>query len=122
MAVNPQSGALLGRRGRLELEEVLACLVVDGYVSGEDAKRARASARGGKTAIELNPLVLIANAKLENRRDPGRPLSLEGLTEWLAGKADLPYLKIDPMKINVAGLSNGVASQKAIAAPRDTWD
>ena len=113
MAVNPQSGALLGRRGRLELEEVLASLVVDGYVSGEDAKRARAGARGGKTAIELNPLVVIANAKLENRRDPGRPLSLEGLTEWLAGKADLPYLKIDPMKINVAQVTQVVSSAYA---------
>ncbi|GAA0901945.1 GspE/PulE family protein [Rothia nasimurium] len=113
MAVNPQSGALLGRRGRLELEEVLASLVVDGYLSGEDAKRARTSARGGKTAIELNPLVVIANAKAENRRDPGRPLSLEGLVEWLAGKAELPYLKIDPMKINVAQVTQVVSSAYA---------
>lgn len=113
MAVNPQSGALLGRRGRLELEEVLASLVVDGYIGGDDAKRARAGARGGKTAIELNPLVLIANARLDNLRDPGRPLSLEGLVEWLAGKAALPYLKIDPMKVNVAQVTQVVSSAYA---------
>lgn len=113
MAVNPQSGALLGRRGRLELEEVLASLVVDGYIGGDDAKRARVAARGGKTAIELNPLVLIANARLDNLRDPGRPLSLEGLVEWLAGKADLPYLKIDPMKVNVAQVTQVVSSAYA---------
>jgi general secretion pathway protein E len=113
MAVNPQTGALLGRRGRLELDEVLASLVVDGYLTGEDAKRVRMGSRSGKSAVELHPLVLIANSKVENRRDTGRPLSLEGLVEWLAGKADLPYLKIDPMKVNVAQVTQAVSSAYA---------
>jgi general secretion pathway protein E len=113
MAVNPQHGALLGRRGRLELDEVLASLVVDGYLTGEDAKRVRMGSKSGKTAIELHPLVVIANVKLENRRDPGRPLSLENLVEWLAGKADLPYLKIDPMKVNVAQVTQVVSNAYA---------
>ncbi len=113
MAVNPQPGALLGRRGRLELDEVLASLVVDGYLTGEDAKRVRMSSRSGKSAIELHPLVLVANSKLENRREAGRPLSLETLMEWLAGKADLPYLKIDPMKVNVAQVTQVVSSAYA---------
>ncbi|MET0936954.1 MAG: GspE/PulE family protein, partial [Luteibacter sp.] len=113
MAVNPQHGALLGRRGRLELDEVLASLVVDGYLTGEDAKRVRMGSKSGKTAIELHPLVVIANVKLENRREPGRPLSLEMLMEWLAGKADLPYLKIDPMKVNVAQVTQVVSNAYA---------
>src|ERR1700750_3212685 len=83
MAVNPQHAAVLGRRARLELDEVLASLVVDGYLTGEDAKRVRMGSRSGKTAIELHPLVVIANAKPENRRDAGRPLTLEGLMEWI---------------------------------------
>jgi general secretion pathway protein E len=113
MAVNPQHGALLGRRARLELDEVLASLVVDGYLTGEDAKRVRMSSKSGKTAIELYPLVVVANAKVDNRREPGRPLSLEGLMEWLAGKADLPYMKIDPMKVNVAQVTQVVSSAYA---------
>jgi general secretion pathway protein E len=113
MVANPQHGALLGRRGRLELDEVLASLVVDGHLTGEDAKRVRMGSKSGKTAIELHPLVVIANAKVENRRDTGRPLSLEGLMEWLAGKADLDYLKIDPMKVNVAQVTQVVSSAYA---------
>ncbi|MGN6093322.1 MAG: GspE/PulE family protein, partial [Luteibacter jiangsuensis] len=113
MAVNPQPGALLGRRGRLELDEVLASLVVDGYLAGEDAKRVRMGSRSGKSAIELHPMVLVANAKLENRRDPGRPLSLETLMEWLAGQAGRPNLKIDPMKVNVAQAPQAVSSAYA---------
>ena len=87
--------------------------MVDGYITADDARRVRAGSRSGKTAIELHPLVVIANVKLENLRDPGRPLSLEGLMEWLAGKAELPYLKIDPMKVNVAQVTQVVSSAYA---------
>jgi general secretion pathway protein E len=38
MAASPQIASLLGRRGRLELDEVLAALVVDGYALAEDAR------------------------------------------------------------------------------------
>ncbi|RDS84342.1 GspE/PulE family protein [Dyella psychrodurans] len=109
MAATPQIASLLGRRGRLALDDVLAALVVDGHLSADDAKQLRLGNRAGRNAVELNPLVVIANAKLVNQRDPARPLSLEGLTEWLAGHANLPYLKIDPMKINVAAVTQVVS-------------
>ncbi|MDQ7998073.1 MAG: GspE/PulE family protein [Luteibacter sp.] len=113
MAVNPQHAALLGRRGRLELDEVLASLMVDGYLGAEDAKRVRMGSRSGKSAIELHPLVVVSSAKVDNAREPGRPLSLEVLVEWLAGKADLDYMKVDPMKVNVAQVTQVVSSAYA---------
>lgn len=109
MVALPQSTSLLGRRGRLALDELLATLVVDGYLLADDAKQVRMGARSGRTTVELHPLVVIANAKLPNQRVPGRPLSLEGLTEWLAAQAGLPYLKIDPMKINAAAVTQVVS-------------
>jgi general secretion pathway protein E len=109
MAVSPQIASLLGRRGRLELDDMLAALVVDGYLLGDDAKQVRMGARAGRATVELHPLVLIANAKMVNQRDPGRPLRLETLTEWLAGHAGLPYLKIDPMKINAGSVTQVVS-------------
>jgi general secretion pathway protein E len=109
MAASPQIASQLGRRGRLGLDDVLAALVVDGCVSAEDARQVRMGHRAGRSTVELHPLVVIANAKLPNQRDPGRPLSLEGLTEWLATHAGLPYLKIDPMKINVAAVTQVVS-------------
>ncbi|MDE2249407.1 MAG: type II/IV secretion system protein [Xanthomonadaceae bacterium] len=109
MAASPEIASLLGRRGRLELDELLAALVVDGYLFAEDAKQVRMGARAGRSTVELHPLVLIANARLANQHEPGRPLSLEALTEWLAGHAGLPYLKIDPMKINVAAVTQVVS-------------
>ena len=109
MSASPQSSSLLGRRGRLGLDEVLAALVVDGYLAADDAREVRMGSRAGRSTVELHPLVVIANAKLPNRREPGRPLSLEMLTEWLATQADLPYLKIDPMKVNVAAVTQTVS-------------
>ncbi|WP_266158457.1 GspE/PulE family protein [Dyella silvatica] len=109
MVALPHSTSLLGRRGRLALDELLASLVVDGYLLAEDAKQVRMGARSGRTTVELHPLVVIANAKLPNQRVPGRPLSLEGLTEWLAAQSGLPYLKIDPMKINAAAVTQVVS-------------
>ena len=106
---NPVAIAPLGRRGRLELEEVLAALLVDGLLDVEDARRVRTASRAGKKALELHPLVLIANARVADQRTPERPLSLEVLTHWLADKARLPYLKIDPMKIDVAAVTQVVS-------------
>jgi general secretion pathway protein E len=109
MAASAQIATLLGSRGRLQLDDVLAALVVDGYVAAEEAKRVRMGARGGRSTVELHPLVLIANAKLDNAREHGRPLSLEALTDWVAKHAGLPYRKIDPMKINVAAVTQVVS-------------
>jgi general secretion pathway protein E len=109
MAATQQIASMLGRRGRLALDDVLAALVVDGYLLADDAKQLRMVRQAGRSTVELNPLVVIANAKLTSQRDPGRPLSLEGLTEWLAGQAGLPYLKIDPTKINVAAVTQVVS-------------
>ena len=109
MSASPQIASLLGRRGRLELDEILAALVVDGYVLADDAKQVRMGARAGRATVELHPLVVIANAKMVNQRDPTRPLRLETLTEWLAGHAGLPYLKIDPMKINAGSVTQVVS-------------
>ena len=86
--MSPPIASLLGRRGRLQLDDLLASLVVDGFLLGDDAKRVRMGIRAGRATVELHPLVLVANAKLPNQRDPGRPLSLETLTEWLAQRAD----------------------------------
>ena len=103
----------IGLHRRLELEPVLAALIVDGLIVAEDAKRVRADVRTQRGRLELHPLVLIANLKLENARQPGKPLSLETLTQWLADKAGLPYLKIDPMKIDAAAVTQVVSQAYA---------
>ena len=101
--------AELGLHRRLDLDETLAALVADGLITEEDVKRVRADVRTARGRTELHPLVLVSNLKLADARKPDKPLSLEVLTEWLAQRAALPYVKIDPMKIDVAAVTQVVS-------------
>jgi general secretion pathway protein E len=47
---------------------------------------------------------VIANKQLRQVQPPHPVLSLELLTEWLAGKVGLPYLRIDPLKLDIAAV------------------
>jgi general secretion pathway protein E len=98
-----------GLHRRLDLDETLAVLLADGLVTDLDVKRVRADVRTARARTELHPLVLVANLKLADARQPDKPLSLEVLTQWLAHRASLPYVKIDPMKIDVAAVTQVVS-------------
>ena len=76
--------------------------------SGTYLIKVRNDARSAHAKVEMHPLALVASQKIVNPRD-GKPLSLEVLTQWLADKAGLPYLKIDPMKIDVAAVTQVVS-------------
>ncbi|MDJ0893018.1 MAG: ATPase, T2SS/T4P/T4SS family, partial [Gammaproteobacteria bacterium] len=58
----------------------------------------------------LHPLVQIAEKKWLTGGSPAVPLDLEYLSHWLADKANLPYYRIDPLKIDVAAVA-GVVSR-----------
>ncbi len=87
---------------RLTVKEVLDDLVTDGMIARIEAEQALVSLRADRA--ELHPLVIIANKKLHHLQPPHQVLSLELLTEWLAGKASLPYLRIDPLKLDIAAV------------------
>ena len=87
---------------RLTVKEVLDELVADGWVDKADAERALAGSRTERS--ELHPLVVIANKQLRRPQLLHQVLSLELLTEWLANKAGLPYLRIDPLKLDIAAV------------------
>jgi general secretion pathway protein E len=99
----------LGLHTRMDLDECLAALVADGLITEPDARRVRADVRTTRGRTELHPLVLVSNLKLADLRHPDKPLSLEVLTQWLAQRANLPYLKIDPMKIDVAAVTQVIS-------------
>jgi general secretion pathway protein E len=96
---------------RLTLEEVLQDLVSDGLVARENADLLLAPQRLRRG--ETHPLVLIAERKWKDPRHPRKVLHLEALTEWLAGKVGLPYLHIDPFKIDFAAVTRVMSNAYA---------
>ena len=62
--------------------------------------------------------MLIAEQKLKSLKAPHKMLALEPLVEWLAGKLDVPYRHIDPLKVELgavtATMSNAYAERYRI--------
>jgi general secretion pathway protein E len=93
---------------KLSLQEVLEQLVEDGLVTDQDAARVSAGT-GHQETQELHPLVIVANQKLKSLKAPGKPLSLESLTVWLAGRSGFEYRHIDPLTVDVAAVTELVS-------------
>ncbi len=89
----------------LDLNEVLAELVKQGRIDQDGAERCLLARRGDAATVHLHPLEYIATQQLADLSQVGRKLDLETLTVWLAEWAQQPYLRIDPLKIDVAAIT-----------------
>ena len=89
----------------LGLNEVLAELVRQGRIDQDTAENCIVARRGDAATVHLHPLEYIATQKLDDLARAGRKLDLETLTVWLAEWAQQPYLRIDPLKIDVATIT-----------------
>ncbi len=104
-----QSGSQASRpRSRLDWHQLLGWLRDDGLVTDDDAQRV--IKRFGAGASSLHALVRLGGAGLQ--RD-GRALDTEALTEWLAQRVSLPYLRIDPLKVDVGRVAEVMSLQYA---------
>ena len=96
---------------RLDLQQVLSDLVADKLVSAEAAAALARDRRFSKS--DVHPLQVVADQKWKDPRQPKKTLHLEALTEWLAEKANLPYLHVDPFKIDFAAVTKVMSNAYA---------
>ena len=96
--------------GRLEWPVLLDWLREDGWVSSEHAEQVGARFRAGPSS--LHALVRLGAAGLTHPKT-GRLLDTEALTEWLAGRCGLSYLRIDPLKVEVGRVADVMSVQYA---------
>ncbi len=90
---------------KLDINEILIWLQKDGMISVKDYQNCKQQAFKPKNK-GIHPLKLIAECETADQTQLGRNLTLEGLTRWLAGKVDLPYYYIDPLKIDVSSVTS----------------
>ena len=111
-AVDPKAAedAKTGER-RLTITGLLDWLVEDGVVDAADAEKMKKERRYYRGA--QHPLSVIADQKWKSALPPGKPLTLEPLTEWLAGRVGLEYRHIDPLKIDFSGVTEVMSSAYA---------
>jgi general secretion pathway protein E len=96
---------------RLTLSEVLDDLVGDGLVAFSEAERLKRERRYYRG--DTHPLVMVADQKWKSLLPPGKLLTVDTLTEWLARHCDLPYLHIDPLRIDFASVTEVMSSAYA---------
>jgi general secretion pathway protein E len=87
---------------------LLGWLRDDGLVSEDDAQRVVRRFAAGSSS--LHALVRLGGAGLQHQ---GRALDCEALTEWLARRVQLPYLRIDPLKVDVGRVAEVMSLQYA---------
>jgi general secretion pathway protein E len=103
--------AHVGSGRKLELGALVQDLVSDGLVTAEVA--AEFLARPAHRRSTAHPLVVIADQKWPDPRRPRKLLHLDTLTEWLAGRVGLPYMHIDPFKIDFAAVTKVMSNAYA---------
>ncbi len=92
---------------RLELPEVLELLVANGVLSPRTAQQIAANIRVNDSR---HPFVQIAAQNVPSATVPPYLLALETVTRLTAESLRLPYVRIDPLKIDVEAIT-GLVSQ-----------
>lgn len=87
------------RNQHLEVHDILEWLEEDEMVDVDSAKMLRALAVNAEYK-KKNPLEVIAERNWHNNKTQ-KPLTLEILTQWFAERVELPFVRIDPLKIEV---------------------
>ena len=97
------------QKGKITLDYVLAQLKQDGLITEQQLSKFKSNRIPGRDT-NVHPLITIADQGWRSAGENAYPLTLERLTQWLAEKSGIPYLRIDPLKIDVNKVT-GVISQ-----------
>jgi len=88
---------------RLTLRYVLDALKADGLLTQDQIAALQMRVREDSP---LHPLVAVADMDFPHAQQVSRKLTLEVLTTWLAARSSLPYLRIDPLSIEVGRVTS----------------
>ncbi len=88
----------------LNMRDIADGLRADGILS--DAQHAELTAHLDAAHEKRHPLTVLAAFDWPDPRKPGRKLSLDVLTQWLAEKQGLEWARIDPLSIDVAKVTS----------------
>lgn len=81
------------------MRQLLGWLQADGALPAEEAERLHR--RFGQAGSSLHALQRLGGAGLKDARN-GQALDAEALTRWLAARFELPFLRIDPLRVDAS--------------------
>jgi len=93
--------------GPLDWRRLVEWLKLDGVISAAEAQRI--TARCAQAESAQHPLLRLASVSVRRASDD-KALDIELLTQWLARRAGLDYLRIDPLKVDVARVAESMSA------------
>ncbi len=96
--------------GPLEWRRIVQWLREDGVIAVEEAQRT--VARLAQAESSQHPLVRLASVAMARASDD-KPLDIEALTEYLATRVGLDYLRIDPLCVDVGKVAETMSANYA---------
>ncbi len=96
--------------GLVDWRKLVDWLSQDGVITPEEARRTITRCSQAESA--QHPLVRLASVAMTRASD-GKPLDIETLTQYLAKKAGLEYLRIDPLKVDVGKVADTMSAHYA---------
>ncbi|KKW67584.1 type II secretion system protein E [Lampropedia cohaerens] len=97
-------------RGRLDWLHVVQWLHADDVISPEEAQRT--IARFSRAESSQNPLVRLAGIALSHAQQ-GTPLTLDDLSAFVAQRAGMEFVRIDPLKADVGRVAEVMSAAYA---------
>ncbi|WP_151634524.1 GspE/PulE family protein [Noviherbaspirillum aerium] len=99
----------------IDLQQIFTWLMADGIVAKTEAKTLFNQAQGllRNATVTMHPLTAVAQCKLQSAAPPHRLLTLDWLSEWMAGKVKLPFFRIDPLKIDFTKVADVMSATYA---------
>jgi general secretion pathway protein E len=96
--------------GPIDWRQLVAWLQHDGVISAEEAQRTVTRCSQAESA--QHPLLRLASVAMRRASDQ-KALDVEALTQWLALRAGLAYLRIDPLKVDVSKVADVMSAAYA---------
>jgi general secretion pathway protein E len=100
---------------KLDLQQIFTWLLADGIVDKDKVKSCYTQAQVilKNSTAAIHPLTAVAQCKLLSAWPPNKLITLDWLSEWLAGKVKLPFFRIDPLKIDFARVADVMSATYA---------
>ena len=97
-------------QGPVDWRRLVEWAADDGLITREEAQRTVARCAQGESV--QHPLVRLSSVSMHRASD-GKAIDIETLTQWLAGRAGLGYLRIDPLKVDVGKVADTMSAAYA---------
>ena len=93
--------------GPLHWRQIVDWLRADGVITAAEAQRVISRCQHAESS--QHPLVRLGAVAVQRASD-GKPLDAEALTEYVAGRTGLQYLRIDPLKVDVGRVADAMSA------------